>query len=64
LKALEDAQKRFEFALETVDVDSDPELAARHGDWVPVVTVDGKLRFRGGVNPELLKRLLRVEAGL
>lgn len=24
-----------------VDVDTDPELAARYGDWVPVVVVDG-----------------------
>jgi len=24
-------------------------LVALHGDWVPVVTVDGKVRFRGGV---------------
>jgi hypothetical protein len=29
---------------------------------VPVVTVNGKVRFRGVVNPHLLKRLLRAEA--
>ena len=40
----------------------DAELRALHGDWVPVVTVDGKVRFRGGVNPRLLERLLRAEA--
>jgi hypothetical protein len=27
--------------LAEVDVDTDPELAARFGDWVPVVVVDG-----------------------
>jgi hypothetical protein len=59
---LHDAQKRFGFALESVDVDSDADLVARFGDWVPVVTVNGKLRFKGGVNPVLLTRLLRAEA--
>jgi hypothetical protein len=48
--------------LATVDVDSDPELVARHGDCVPVVTVNGKVRFRGAVNPVLLARLLTAEA--
>jgi len=61
-KVLQDAQKRFSFVLESVDVDSNGDLAARHGDCVPVVTVDGKLRFRGGVCPVLLARLLRAEA--
>jgi len=59
---LQSAQKQFGFALEAVDVDRDPELAGRHGDWVPVVTVNGELRFRGGVNRVLLRRLLRAEA--
>lgn len=56
-------QKRFRFALEAVDVDDSPELAARYGEEVPVVTVDGKIRFRGGVNRVLLTRLLRGEGG-
>jgi hypothetical protein len=58
---LEDARRRYHFQLITMDVDSDPVLAAEHGDWVPVVTVNGKLRFRGGVNAVLLERLLRAE---
>jgi hypothetical protein len=41
-----------------VDVEGDPELAARYGDSVPVVTVNGKVRFRGRVNDVLLRRLL------
>jgi glutaredoxin len=53
------AQRRHGFRLEGVDVDADPELAARYGTCVPVVTVDGKVRFRGVVNPVLLRRLLR-----
>jgi glutaredoxin len=51
-------QTRYGFRLEAVDVDSDPRLAAEYGDWVPVVTVDGKVRFRGRVNEVMLKRLL------
>jgi len=55
---LEAAQRRHGFTMEAVDVDSDPELAACHGDCVPVVLVDGKVRFRGRVNLVLLDRLL------
>jgi glutaredoxin len=51
-------QSRYRFSLESVDVDHDSALAALHGDSVPVVTVDGKVRFRGRVNEVLLKRLL------
>jgi glutaredoxin len=46
------------FSLEIVDVDSDPALAERYGDVVPVVTVNGKVRFRGGVSWVLLNRLI------
>jgi hypothetical protein len=48
--------------LDVVDVDSDAELAARYGDQVPVVVVNGKVRFRGAVNPVLLARLFRAVA--
>jgi hypothetical protein len=30
---------------------------------VPVVLINGKVRFRGQVNPVLLARLLRAESG-
>ena len=56
------AQHRYRFAVTVVDVDTDPVLAARHGDSVPVVTVNGQVRFRGAVNPVLLARLLEAEA--
>jgi glutaredoxin len=45
--------------LTVIDVDSDPAVRAAHGEWVPVVAVDGKVRFRGRVNRVLLRRLLR-----
>ena len=53
---------RFGYALEAADVDADPDLASRHGPCVPVVTVNGRVRFRGRVNVVLLRRLLRAEA--
>jgi glutaredoxin len=56
---LEEAHARLSFALEKVDVDTDPALAARYGMEVPVVTIDGKVRFRGRVNAVLLHRELR-----
>jgi glutaredoxin len=55
---LNSARQKYGFALKAVDVDSDPGLAAEHGEQVPVVAVNGKVRFRGQVNPVLLKRLL------
>jgi glutaredoxin len=48
--------------VQTIDVDSDPELTAQFGESLPVVTVNGKVRFRGCVSPVLLDRLLRMEA--
>ncbi|HVS36757.1 MAG TPA: glutaredoxin family protein [Gemmataceae bacterium] len=53
------AQKKHGFTLTAVDVDGDPTLAAEHGDCVPVVAIDGKVRFRGRVNAVLLERMLR-----
>lgn len=55
---LESARKTHGFSLEAVDVDTDPELVKQYGECVPVVVVDGKVRFRGLVNPVLLRRLL------
>jgi glutaredoxin len=57
---LEDRRRDHPFALELVDVDGDPALVAEHGDWVPVVAVGGKVRFRGKVEPVLLDRLLHA----
>jgi glutaredoxin len=60
---LQQRQRQFGFTLEAVDVDRDSELAARFGNDVPVVTLNGKVRFRGTVNEILLDRLLRAETG-
>lgn len=59
---LDEFQGRYGFAIEAVDVDGDPALAAAHGMSVPVVAVGGKVRFRGVVNPVLFQRLLDAES--
>jgi glutaredoxin len=59
---LQQFRARYGFQLEAQDVDATPELVALHGDWVPVVCVNGQVRFRGRVNPVLLQRLLDAGA--
>ena len=41
-----------------VDVDASDGLRELHGSWVPVVEIDGRVRFRGRVDPILLRRLV------
>lgn len=57
----EDAERllaRHGLAPRLVDIDGDPALRERFTTCVPVVEIDGKIRFRGRVNDVLLKRLL------
>ena len=54
---LEVARSRHGFTLAKIDIDADRELAERFGAEVPVVEVNGKVRFRGVVNAVLLQRL-------
>ena len=56
--------KRFQQYLppiEIVDVDTVPSLVEQFDTCVPVVEIDGKVRFRGQVNPVLLQRMIDVE---
>jgi len=62
LQRLQKARKRYLFAFSEVDIDGDPELQREYGNVVPVVTLNGKIRFRGVVNDVLLARLLNSEA--
>ena len=39
-----------------VDIDTDPKLREQFDTCVPVVEIDGKIRFRGRVNSMLLRR--------
>lgn len=45
--------------LELVDVDSDPELARRHGLDIPVLLLDGTVVCRHRLDSDELTRLLR-----
>jgi hypothetical protein len=58
---LEEEQARYGFRLEAVNVDSTPELAQRYGEQVPVVVVNGKVRFWGRINSVLVERFLQAE---
>jgi len=52
---------RFQDALpsiEIVEIDNEPQLVRQFGESVPVVEIDGQVRFRGAVHPLLLKRLI------
>ena len=54
---------RFQDALpsiELVDIDEDPQLVRQFGESIPVVEIDGRVRFRGAVHPELLKRIIEA----
>jgi glutaredoxin len=62
LTVLQEARRRYGFTIDEVDIDHDPELRAKFNTEVPVITVNGKLRFRGAVNPALLERLLVAES--
>ncbi|MBI3862086.1 MAG: glutaredoxin family protein [Planctomycetia bacterium] len=44
--------------IEEVDVDLDPALAERFGESIPVVEIDGVVRFRGRVDVLLLRRMI------
>lgn len=61
LELLRHRQSQYGFQLEIVDIDTDETLVQRFGNCVPVVTIQGKVRFRGKVAPPLLDRQLRGE---
>lgn len=41
-----------------VDIDEHPDLKGQFDQCVPVVEIDGRIRFRGRVEPLLLRRIL------
>ena len=58
----EEAQEvlsEFGISPTIVDIDSDPKLRERFDTCVPVVEIDGQIRFRGRVEPKLLRRIVR-----
>lgn len=61
IKTLTQAQEQHQFTLEIIDIDTVPELKTLYDAQVPVIVINGKVRFRGKVNPVLLERLLSAE---
>ena len=43
-----------------LDIDADQSLREQFTTCVPVVEIDGRVRFRGKVDPVLLRRLLKT----
>ncbi len=62
LDLLQDYQRRYKFAIDEVDIDADPELVALYNTSVPVVAINGKVRFKGVVDPALFDRLIVAES--
>ena len=56
-----DVLANYGLEVTSFDIDADPLLRERFNDCVPVVEIDGKIRFRGRVDPLLLRRFLAVE---
>ena len=54
--------RRLSLAFDEVDIDGDPHLVELYNCCVPVVEIDGRVRFRGRVNELLLRRLIAAEA--
>ncbi len=47
-----------------VDIDNDPELQSTFDTCVPVVEIDGQVRFRGRIDELLLRRLINAQSSL
>lgn len=45
-------------AITTVDISNDPQLTRQFGESIPVIILDGRVRFRGAVDPLLLQRMV------
>ena len=48
----------YGFSIETIDISQDSELLDKYEMCIPVIEIDGKVRFRGKINEVLLRRLL------
>ncbi len=59
---VEALQAEYGFTVEIQDIDGDPQLREKFTTCVPVVEVNGKVRFRGQVNAVLFRRLLNASS--
>ena len=59
---LDDLQPEHGFAIEEVDITSDPELFARYRYEIPVLLKDGKEAARGRIPAAALLKVLSIDA--
>ncbi len=58
MRQLLEKYARFLPAIDERDIDADATLRERFTECVPVLEIDGKIRFRGRINEILLRRLI------
>lgn len=62
-RALEEAAVGLDVELKETNIDTDEELAARYGNDVPVVFVNGSMAFKHRATAEDLRRRLLMADG-
>ena len=58
---VERVQRRFDFAIRVVNIESDPQLEKEYGEQIPVVFINGSKAFKYRVDEgELEKKVKRL----
>jgi glutaredoxin len=57
-ETLDEVTSRLNYTWQSVDIDQDPELLARHSEEVPVLLVDGRVRDFWVIDAQRLEALL------
>lgn len=57
-----DLLTQFGIEPRVIDIDEHAHWRAQYHEWVPVIEIDGRVRFRGLVNAQLLARELNGPA--
>ncbi|MFM7055317.1 MAG: glutaredoxin family protein [Planctomycetota bacterium] len=47
-------------SIDVVDIDGDPQLMRQFGESIPVIEIDGRVRFRGRIDWRLLQRMIEA----
>ena len=55
---IRDVRTRVPFEFNTVDIEEDPELEARHGTRIPVVHINGHPAFQYRVDADALEKAI------
>lgn len=56
VQAVTAQRERFGFELEVIDIDEDPQLEARYGQWVPVLSAGDQELCHYFLEPQALER--------